>query len=73
MRPLQERLHRIKWDAEFARGEFTVGYRDRVVQHERVVPFGSISIDPGAGSISFQDEDGIVAHVPASFVGPPKQ
>lgn len=64
MQPIQELLHRITWDAEFGKGEFALGYYDRVVRQERIVRFASIHIDPGGGSFSFHDADGIVAHIP---------
>jgi hypothetical protein len=28
--PIQDVLHRLQWDAEFARGGFEIGYFDRV-------------------------------------------
>lgn len=34
MIPIHELLSRIRWDKEFARGQFEIGYFDR---HERVV------------------------------------
>lgn len=65
MQPLHELLHRIKWDAEFGRGEFALGYYDRVLHQEKIVPFASISIDPQRpATFSFHDEDGNVAHIP---------
>jgi uncharacterized protein (UPF0248 family) len=64
MQPLHELLHRIKWDAEFGRGTFALAYDDRVALQERVIPFASIAIDPGAFSFSFCDEDEVVAHIP---------
>jgi uncharacterized protein (UPF0248 family) len=65
MQPLQELLHRIKWDVEFGKGEFALGYYDRVVHKEIIVPFVSISLDPQRPStFAFRDEDGIVHHVP---------
>ena len=64
MQPLQELLHRIKWDVEFAKGRLALGYYDRVAHVERVVQFTSISIDPGTASFSVHDEDGIVVHIP---------
>ena len=64
MKPLHELLHRIKWDAEFAKGTFALGYYDRVAHQERVVPFDSISIDPGSASFSLHEEEGIAAHIP---------
>ena len=64
MQPLQDLLHRIKWDADFGKGEFALGYHDRVAHEDKIVPFTSISIDPGAASFSFHDEEGSVAHIP---------
>lgn len=64
MQPLQQLLHRIKWDAIFGKGQFALGYYDRVAHKERVVPFASISMDAGNGSISVHDEDGLVVHIP---------
>jgi uncharacterized protein (UPF0248 family) len=68
MQPLQELLNRIKWDVEFGKGEFALGYWDRVVHKEKIVPFASISLDPQRPSIfSFReenDENGIVHHIP---------
>jgi uncharacterized protein (UPF0248 family) len=65
VRPLQDLLHRIRWDAEFGRGAFALGYYDRVAQHERIVPFASVSFDPARpGTFSAQDEDGVVRHIP---------
>ena len=65
MQPLQELRHRIKWDVGFGKGEFAVGYYDRVVNEEELVPFVSIHLDPQwPQTFSFQDEDGIVRHIP---------
>ena len=65
MQPIQELLHRIRWDAEFGKGEFALGYYDRVAQRETIVPFASVNLDPQRPStFSFHDEDGIVHHVP---------
>jgi uncharacterized protein (UPF0248 family) len=35
MQPIHELLSRIRWDSEFARGEFEIGYHDRVA--DRIV------------------------------------
>ena len=65
MQPIQQLLHRIKWDAEFGKGEFAIGYYDRVAHEENIVPFASVSFDPQQpSSFSFHDEDDIVHHVP---------
>jgi len=42
MIPIQDLLHRIRWDPEFGRGEFVIGYYDRI-EHEIIhVPFREI-------------------------------
>jgi uncharacterized protein (UPF0248 family) len=62
---LQELLNRIKWDAEFGKAEFALGYYDRIVHDEIIVPFVSVSFDPQRpATFSFQDEHGIVRHIP---------
>jgi uncharacterized protein (UPF0248 family) len=63
MQPLRELLNRIRWDAEFGRGAFALGYVDRVAQRERIVAVTSISMDPGGRSFSFDDE-GAAVHIP---------
>ena len=64
VQPLQDLLHRIKWDAEFAQGEFALSYSDRVAHQDITVPFASITMDQGAVSFAVHDEDGVVAHIP---------
>ena len=65
MIPIQELLRRIQWDPEFGKGEFAIGYYDRVAQRETIVPFASVNLDPQRPStFSFHDEDGTVRHVP---------
>ena len=65
MQPIQELLHRIKWDADYGQGEFTLGYYDRVEHEEKIVPFRAISMDPQQpATLSFADDDGVVRHIP---------
>ena len=64
MQPLQEFLHRIKWDPEFAKGAFALGYVDRIAREELVVPLRSISLDPATASFSVHDDSGIVVRIP---------
>ena len=74
MQPIQELLHRIKWDAEFGKGEFALGYYDRVAREEKIVPFASVHLDPQRPStFSFRDvsddnagddADRTVRHIP---------
>ena len=42
MTPIRELLNRIRWDADFARGKFELGYFDRVENRVIVVPFESV-------------------------------
>ena len=42
MQPLKQLLDRIKWDADFGRAAFSLGYHDRVLQREIVVPLASV-------------------------------
>ena len=63
--PIHELLNRIRWDAEFARGNFELGYFDRVEERIIVVPFAEVSFphdDPQA--FRLVDEAGRVHRVP---------
>lgn len=42
MTPIHQLLSRIRWDAEFARGNFEIGYFDRVEDRVIVVPLRGI-------------------------------
>ena len=65
MQPLAELLHRIRWDPEFGKGAFALGYDDRVAHKEQLVRFEAVTLDPQRpGTFSVQDEDGLVAHIP---------
>ncbi len=43
MIPIHELLNRIRWDAEFARGSFQLGYYDRSANRVILVPFSEVS------------------------------
>ncbi|MBI5556761.1 MAG: DUF504 domain-containing protein [Deltaproteobacteria bacterium] len=47
MIPIQDLLNRIIWDKEFGRGQFEVGYYDRVEDKIIKVPFEAIQLIPG--------------------------
>jgi uncharacterized protein (UPF0248 family) len=65
MQPISDLLHRIRWDPEFGRGSFAIGYWDRVARREQVVPFGSVAFDPGnPGLLLIHGEDALTLHVP---------
>jgi uncharacterized protein (UPF0248 family) len=40
-------LDRIRWDPEFGRGEFTIGYYDRIERRVVSMPFARIQLVPG--------------------------
>jgi uncharacterized protein (UPF0248 family) len=65
VQPLQDLLARITWDPEFGKGRFALGYEDRMVPEETVVPFAAVRFDAARpGTFSIQHEDGSVAHIP---------
>jgi uncharacterized protein (UPF0248 family) len=65
VQPLQDLLARITWDPEFGKGRFALGYEDRMVPEETVVPFAAVRFDAARpGTFSIQHEDGSVARIP---------
>ena len=46
MVPIHELLNRIRWDEEFSRGEFVIGYYDRVADRIIRVPLCQVFFDP---------------------------
>ncbi|HYG36740.1 MAG TPA: DUF504 domain-containing protein [Clostridia bacterium] len=42
MIPIHELLNRIRWDAEFAKGKFELGYFDRVENRVILLPFKEV-------------------------------
>ncbi len=65
MMPLHELLSRIRWDPVFGRGEFVLGYLDKV-RHELVyVPLQAVREEvEHASSFDVTDEEGAVHSVP---------
>jgi len=49
-------LNRIRWDREYGRGNFAVGYFDRLEERIIVVPLGEMHFDPD-DHFSFQLQD----------------
>lgn len=45
MQPIHELLARIRWDAEFSRGRFEIGYWDRVAREVRRVRLSELAWD----------------------------
>lgn len=46
-------LNRIRWDKEFGRGAFVIGYEDHMLEHYVYVPFEEILFEEG-NHFSFQ-------------------
>lgn len=65
MQPIEELLQRIRWDREFGKGSFAVGYLDRRAGGEQVVAFDAVRLDRDRpGTFSLVDEDGVERHIP---------
>lgn len=65
MRPIHALLARIRWDPEFGRGDFTVGYWDRVARTVVRVPLARIEFDPSdRARFTAIEADGSVHEVP---------
>jgi len=54
MIPIQEMLSRIRWDKEFAAGEFQIGYYDRVKNAVVTVPLDTLRFTQGDRYFAFQ-------------------
>ncbi|MEN8261620.1 MAG: DUF504 domain-containing protein [Pseudomonadota bacterium] len=58
MTPIQDLLNRIRWDKDFGRGEFEIGYYDRVADAIEVVPFREIRFpEDNRGCFELTDQD----------------
>ncbi len=65
MTPLHELLSRIRWDPEFGRGEFRIGYYDRVRRGLIYVPLKAMHPEADShSSFEVTDEEGVVHSVP---------
>lgn len=65
MTPIHELVNRIRWDPEFGRGSFQLGYYDRAENRVILVPFQDVSF-PQDSPDSFQlvDAEGRTHRVP---------
>lgn len=65
MIPIHELISRIRWDMEFGRGHFEIGYYDRLLDKIIRVPFANIVFDQDDRSIiQVMDLDGMIHGVP---------
>jgi len=62
---IRELLNRIRWDPEYGRGEFAIGYFDRIEKRVVVIPLGEARFSGGDNS-SFQlvDAEGEPVSIP---------
>ncbi len=65
MQPIHELLARIRWDAEFAKSRFVIGYLDHVADKVLHVDLREIAWDPDNPSFfDLTDEEGIPHGIP---------
>ena len=65
MMPIHELLNRIRWDREFAKGDFKLGYFDRAENRIIVVSFQGVSFPLDSGEMfEIMDSAGMVHRVP---------
>lgn len=65
MKPIQDLLNRIRWDREFGKARFEIGYHDRFERELVRIPFESISFPKGEPFfLEVVAPDGVVHSVP---------
>lgn len=65
MLPIQTVLNRIRWDKEYARATFVLGYYDRLSGSIRLIPLHHVFQEPGDRFfIRIVDEEGQLLKVP---------
>ena len=65
MIPIQDLLNRIRWDPEFGRGQFALGYLDRIAGRLIRVPLARVEFDPQDHfSFQFTDAEGETLSIP---------
>jgi uncharacterized protein (UPF0248 family) len=65
MTPIHQLLSRIRWDAEFGRGQFTIGYLDKVAGRIQYVAFQDAQPDPDNHALlDIVDDEGVEISIP---------
>ena len=65
MTPIRELLNRIRWDRDFGRGRFLIGYQDHIGGRIVKVPLARVEFAPeSARSFEAIEDDGSVHTVP---------
>jgi uncharacterized protein (UPF0248 family) len=58
-------LNRIRWDREFAKGAFVIGYEDHMLDHYVYVPFKELRFEEGDHfSFGLRNERGELVTIP---------
>lgn len=65
MKPVHEIINRIRWDEEYSKAEFSVGYYDRLEGKIIFVPFRELYFDKN-DHFNFQllDKEGVTHTIP---------
>ena len=63
MIPIQDLMHRIRWDPEFGRSEFVIGYEDHVARGVVRVPWRRVRLESGQRFAFEAVEDDGSAHM----------
>jgi uncharacterized protein (UPF0248 family) len=65
MQPVHKLLNQIRWDPRFRKGQFALGYFDRVARRVLVVPFKNIEFPHEApGMFEIWDAKGNLHRIP---------
>ncbi|MFZ5512156.1 MAG: DUF504 domain-containing protein [Pseudomonadota bacterium] len=65
MIPVHELLARIRWDPQFGRGRFVIGYLDKVAGEVRYIALQNARPDPDNPSLfDVTDEEGVEHSIP---------
>lgn len=65
MIPIHNLLSRIQWDRDFGRGEFVLGYYDRILEEVVRVSFSEIIFSKARSDIiQVLTEDGVLHSIP---------
>lgn len=65
MIPIDQLLARIRWDTEFGRARFVIGYWDRVAREVRRVDLKELGPDAvNRAFLDLVDEDGVTHEIP---------
>jgi len=65
MMPLQELLSRIRWDPEFGKGRFVLGYDDHIAHGIVYLDLHGLTLDPdNRYMFDVCDESGVMQSIP---------